>query len=171
MEESYSYSDVARKIGYASSGSGINTIKKILQENKIDVSHFKGHAWNKNSDSLSWTTIRKNYIESKPYACEICGISEWNNKPISLTVHHVDGNHFNNDFSNLMLLCPNCHSQTENFCSKNRKKYSNITDDIFLRALLNEPNINAACIAVGIPSNQSSYNRAKRLLNENKTAK
>jgi predicted RNA-binding Zn-ribbon protein involved in translation (DUF1610 family) len=36
-------------------------------------------------------------------------------------VHHVDGNRNNNDLSNLQLLCPNCHSQTDNFCSKNRK--------------------------------------------------
>lgn len=36
-------------------------------------------------------------------------------------VHHIDGNKTNNDLSNLQLLCPNCHSQTDNFCAKNRK--------------------------------------------------
>lgn len=37
-------------------------------------------------------------------------------------MHHKDGNPRNNDFANLQILCPNCHSQTENYCSKNRKK-------------------------------------------------
>lgn len=54
--------------------------------------------------------------------CEICHITEWCNNPIVLQVHHIDGNPKNNDPSNLQILCPNCHSQTENYCSKNRKK-------------------------------------------------
>lgn len=59
----------------------------------------------------------------KSYKCEICGVSEWNNKPITLQIHHIDGNHFNNVISNLQILCPNCHSQTDTYCSKNRMRY------------------------------------------------
>lgn len=58
----------------------------------------------------------------KEYKCEICGISEWQNSKIKLQVHHVDGDRTNNDLKNLQILCPNCHSQTDNFCSKNRIK-------------------------------------------------
>ena len=36
-------------------------------------------------------------------------------------MHHKDGDPKNNDFSNLQILCPNCHSQTDNYCAKNRK--------------------------------------------------
>lgn len=170
VAQSTSYSEVARRIGYTG-GSGINTIKQVLIDYAIDTSHFKGHAWNKNENNLSWSTIRKQYLDMKPYQCEICGISTWNGKDISLTVHHKDGDHSNNAQSNLILLCPNCHSQTDNFCSKNRKKYSEITDDIFLEALLNTSSIHAACVAVGIPANQSNYNRARKLLEEDKKAK
>ena len=60
----------------------------------------------------------------KVYKCEICGISEWEGKPITLQLHHKDGNHFNNNIDNLQVLCPNCHYQTENYCSKNRKEIS-----------------------------------------------
>lgn len=41
-------------------------------------------------------------------------------------MHHIDGNYKNNNLSNLQLLCPNCHSQTDNYCgnaNKNKKKY------------------------------------------------
>lgn len=37
------------------------------------------------------------------------------NKPISLEVHHKDGDKENNESENLELLCPNCHSYTENY--------------------------------------------------------
>lgn len=58
----------------------------------------------------------------KKNECECCGISEWNGKPLSLELHHKDGNRFNHKLENLILLCPNCHSQTETFRAKNIKK-------------------------------------------------
>jgi len=47
--------------------------------------------------------------------CMECGIKEWNGKKLSFDIHHVDGVRSNNTFSNLQVLCPNCHSQTWNF--------------------------------------------------------
>ena len=35
-------------------------------------------------------------------------------------VNHIDGNNRNNEKDNLQLLCPNCHSQTDNFSNKKR---------------------------------------------------
>jgi FCS type zinc finger protein len=46
--------------------------------------------------------------------CGICGLlPTWNNKPIILDVHHIDGNRQNNDITNLKVVCPNCHRQEE----------------------------------------------------------
>lgn len=170
VNQSISFSEVAKKLGYTS-GSGINTIKKILTEKNIDTSHFKGQAWNRNDEELSWGTIKKQFLQTKPYKCECCGISSWNGKDLSLTVHHKDGDHCNNDFSNLQILCPNCHSQTENFCSKNRTKYNSITDEMFLNAIKTTPSINRACQILGIPANQAAYIRAKRLIDNDEEAK
>lgn len=36
--------------------------------------------------------------------CELCGSSE------KVHVHHKDGNHKNNNLSNLMFVCPRCHN-------------------------------------------------------------
>jgi hypothetical protein len=52
--------------------------------------------------------------------CSECGISEWNGKSISLELDHVDGVRTNHKLENLRLLCPNCHSQTDTYRSKNR---------------------------------------------------
>ena len=56
--------------------------------------------------------------------CEECGWARIHakTKVVPLNVHHVDGNKFNNHISNLKVLCPNCHSLTENFCGLNVKR-------------------------------------------------
>jgi 5-methylcytosine-specific restriction endonuclease McrA len=56
----------------------------------------------------------------KQNRCENCGISTWYDKPLSLALHHVNGRKHDNRLENLTLLCPNCHSQTHNFGTRNR---------------------------------------------------
>ena len=51
--------------------------------------------------------------------CEICGIADWQGAPLSLALHHVNGDGRDNRLENLQLLCPNCHSQTDNFAGRN----------------------------------------------------
>ncbi|MFN2466811.1 MAG: HNH endonuclease [Gaiellaceae bacterium] len=53
-------------------------------------------------------------------SCEECGLDEWRGSPLSLALHHVNGDRHDNRLANLQLLCPNCHSQTENFAGRNR---------------------------------------------------
>lgn len=67
-------------------------------------------------------TIRQYLIEKANFSCEICG---WNKKNpttnlVPLEIHHIDGNYLNNTPANLQVLCPNCHSLTENYRSLNR---------------------------------------------------
>ena len=41
--------------------------------------------------------------------------STWLGKHLTLQIEHIDANRKNNELSNLVLLCPNCHSQTESW--------------------------------------------------------
>jgi hypothetical protein len=56
----------------------------------------------------------------KEYKCEYCHNNTWLDKPIPLELHHIDGNCRNHSLDNLQLLCPNCHSLTENYRGKNK---------------------------------------------------
>ena len=54
--------------------------------------------------------------------CQKCGWGEENpySHTIPLEIHHIDGDCTNNKEENLQLLCPNCHSLTDNFRSLNK---------------------------------------------------
>jgi hypothetical protein len=53
-------------------------------------------------------------------ACEACGLAEWRGEPLSLQLHHINGDGLDNRLKNLLLLCPNCHSQTETWGGRNK---------------------------------------------------
>lgn len=55
--------------------------------------------------------------------CSSCKLTEWQGQPIPLDLDHIDGNPNNNNLSNLRILCPTCHSYTDNYCSKNAKNF------------------------------------------------
>ena len=73
------------------------------------------------SHVLRQKLIRDGIKENK---CEICGITTWQGVKIPLELHHIDGNHFNNDFNNLQILCPNCHSIQKGNSGANIGKYT-----------------------------------------------
>jgi hypothetical protein len=54
--------------------------------------------------------------------CTVCSIREWNNKPLTMELDHIDGDRTNHKLSNLRLLCPNCHAQTDTYRAKNIKQ-------------------------------------------------
>lgn len=71
----------------------------------------------------SRNNIKKRLLAAglKQHRCETCGISSWRDQPLSMALHHVNGDGHDNRLENLVLLCPNCHSQTPNFGTKNWK--------------------------------------------------
>jgi hypothetical protein len=81
---------------------------------------FKRMYTSLNDKYIKSSTLRHYYEKIRGHKCEKCNLTSWNDLSITLHAHHIDGNIFNNDPSNIMILCPNCHSQTPNYCAKNR---------------------------------------------------
>lgn len=92
---------------------------KVSTNYKTAEEYAKGNCIK--SHKLKLKLIKDGVKENK---CEICGVTEWQGKPLPLELHHIDGDHYNNDLSNLQILCPNCHSIQDNNSGKNIGRYS-----------------------------------------------
>lgn len=134
----YSVADFCRMVGWKPQGANYRTFYKYVKEYNLDTSHFTGqksNLGNKNNVGLSKEDffkkdklirssdlIKKLISIGREYKCERCGTTEWCGEELKLQVHHIDGDHFNNQLDNLKLLCPNCHSQTDTYAGKKNKK-------------------------------------------------
>lgn len=117
--------------------------------------------------------ILKRYIlknKLKENKCEICGINKWNGKGISLHLHHIDGDKTNNTLENIQLLCPNCHSQTDNFCGKNDLNFSldSLSIEKIREAATKVDNVSSLLIFLGCHSTGKAIcEKIKNLMKEN----
>lgn len=177
VEESSSYAQLAKKIGYSdvsNNGSAYRAVHQMIGELNLDTSHFKGQGWNK--DNFDYSRFRYgNKIKSaaalqaitalRGHQCENCGLTEWMDRPIPLEVHHLDGKELNSELNNLILLCPNCHALTDNYRGRNiNSGIKNITNEEFVKALNESPNIRQALIALGLTPKGRNYVRANELI-------
>lgn len=173
--KSQSYRQFALQLGYSENST--DSVKKLIDEYQLDISHFKGQGWSKdsvdmsifqyNKSSKSDTMIRALTI-LRGWKCEKCGRTEWEGQQIPLCVHHIDGNHINNQIENLQVLCPNCHAQTDNYCGRNKNKRPPITDEQFVTALRQTTSIRQALQKLGINyAAKYYYDKAHQLIEEN----
>ena len=140
--------EVLNRLGLQVAGGNYETIKWWIKKYELDTSHFsrlnpmKGKNYVgplkrelntilvENSKYSSYK-LKNRLIKEKILKEKCCGCKKtiWNsrltngeNKKIPLELEHKNGNHFDNRLENLELLCPNCHSFTETYGGKNKKK-------------------------------------------------
>lgn len=141
VEESYSYAELSRRIGY-SGGSAVKTLKEMIDKYNFNNEHFLGQSWNTGNykTNLNRRTISNEELfcenskyprkrardriikdEIIEYKCEICGNDgEWMGKEMPLELDHKNGKNNDNRIKNLRWLCPNCHSQTSTYRGRNK---------------------------------------------------
>lgn len=140
VQQCCSYRELSRQLGYSSIGNNEKTIKSRLDKYNISTEHFTGKAKGATkrteenvfclNSTANQAVLRKWYLkgEYSPYVCSICGQPpEWQGKPLSLTLDHINGNNKDNRLENLRWVCPNCDRQLPTFAGKNqsaKQKYN-----------------------------------------------
>lgn len=140
LKKSSTISEVLFKLGYTVKGNswGYSQVKRRMDDLNLDHSIFKGKSAIikttklnniKKEDILKEnckhqrTVLRRYIIKNNliPYKCAICGCTEWQGKTLSLELDHINGINNDNRLENLRFLCPNCHSQTTTYGSRNQQ--------------------------------------------------
>jgi 5-methylcytosine-specific restriction endonuclease McrA len=93
--------------------------KEVATKYKIEDILVENSTY-KNISRLKVRLVREKILE---YKCELCGNRGiWLGSELQLQLDHINGKHDDHRIENLRFLCPNCHSQTDNFSGKNKNK-------------------------------------------------
>jgi len=121
------FTEVAKKLGV-----GASTVTRRIKKMGLDISHFE---WVRNrsmtdrelldngtkrisSQRIIAALIRVRNMSE--LSCSECGLGTmWGGSHLRLHLHHTNGDATDNRIENLVILCPNCHSQTDTFTGKN----------------------------------------------------
>lgn len=143
IQTSRSISQVIEKLGLRKAGGNYKTIRKKITQMGLDISHFVGQSYRgqfapkKSLESImvedssyASSKLKKRLVSEGifEHKCYECGLTSWRGKDLVLELEHKNGNHRDHRLENLTLLCPNCHSQTDTWRGRNKRKYYHCTE-------------------------------------------
>lgn len=148
VRASISIADVLRFLKIKPSGSMHRHVTQRIKNYEIETSHFKFKfsfgvtqkleceqilVFNRLNRRESSKRLRRAMLECGiEEKCSECGLGKfWNGKPIRIQIDHKNGDGFDNRKENLRFLCPNCHSQTENYAGNGKMSPAGVMDARF----------------------------------------
>lgn len=149
VEKSTTIAETLRRLGLSSGAGNYRVFHRTVKENNLNTSHFLGLAWvrDKKRKALTHRLLKDILVKDSPYRggnqrvkarlikkgliedrCSICGQEPWwNNGPLVLQLDHINGDPFDFRIDNLRVICPHCHSQTDNFRGRRSRGLASAT--------------------------------------------
>ena len=139
IQDSNSWAEVLRKLGYRSAGGNWRTVQKYAAAWSLDTDHFD--PWRASSAALirsrgrsipltevmvKSSTYKRVHLKRRLFeegikqrCCEMCGQGEiWRGARMALILDHINGVPDDHRLENLRILCPNCAGTLSTHCGR-----------------------------------------------------
>lgn len=138
VSKTFSFAEVCRELDIKENTGSHSRLIALIKEFGIDTDHFTSKVWNKGK-TLGYRRPLEDYITNKigisswklknrlfeegkfKKFCSSCNLDKWLGEEMPLELDHINGDNKDNRLENLRILCPNCHTRTVTYKSKNRK--------------------------------------------------